>query len=215
MMPASRAGVFVAAGDVTGDGIDDIITGAGSGAGPHVKVFNGATGALVRSFFAYDPTFLGGVHVAAGDTNADGRTDIITGAATTAPHVRVFSGQSDNRALLSFMAYANYGDGVFVAAPNAGSGRADIVTTPVSAAGDVRVFNGSTGALTGNFIISDSRFAGGARVAWARLSGMGEILVAPSPGFAPVVQGFDAATLAKIEQIAITDGAPALLLAAG
>ena len=57
----------------------DIITGAGAGGGPHVKVFDGRTGARLQSFFAYDPAFTGGVHVAAGDVNGDGKADIITG----------------------------------------------------------------------------------------------------------------------------------------
>ncbi|MBX9579544.1 MAG: PEP-CTERM sorting domain-containing protein [Gemmataceae bacterium] len=42
----------------------DIITGAGPGApGGHVKAFDGATGAEVRSFLAF-PGFDGGVYVA-------------------------------------------------------------------------------------------------------------------------------------------------------
>jgi len=72
-------GVHVALGDVNGDGFADIITGAGAGGGPHVKVFDGITGDEIASFFAYDLTFTGGVFVAAGDVTGDGKADIVTG----------------------------------------------------------------------------------------------------------------------------------------
>jgi hypothetical protein len=86
-------GVFVAAGDVTGDGFADVITGADAGGGPHVMAFDGVSGAIVHSFFAFDPAFTGGVRVAAGDVNGDGKADIIAGLGPGgAPEVRVFDG---------------------------------------------------------------------------------------------------------------------------
>lgn len=58
--------MYVAVGDVTGDGRADIVTAAGPGGGPHVRTYDGTTGAAIGSFIAFDPAFLGGVFVGAG-----------------------------------------------------------------------------------------------------------------------------------------------------
>src|SRR5262249_45460189 len=75
-------GVRVAAGDVNGDGVAEIVTGAGPGGGPHVRVFSlsGGSPLELASFYAYDPAYAGGVFVAAGDVNGDGRAEVVTGA---------------------------------------------------------------------------------------------------------------------------------------
>jgi len=53
--------------DVMGDGLADIITGAGRGGTPDVRVFNGATGAQISGtrgdFHAYSTAFAGRVRL--------------------------------------------------------------------------------------------------------------------------------------------------------
>ena len=56
-------GVRVSLRDIDGDGRDDIVTGAGVGGGPAVRVTSGATGAELDSFYSTDPDNLGGVYV--------------------------------------------------------------------------------------------------------------------------------------------------------
>jgi hypothetical protein len=89
-----RGGVNVALGDLYGNGWLEIITGAGFGGGPHVRIWSGEGKLIDPGFFAYDKNFRGGVNVAAGDTDGDGKAEIITGAGFGGgPHVKVFDGK--------------------------------------------------------------------------------------------------------------------------
>lgn len=123
-------GVRVATGDVTGDGIADVIVGGG----PAVRAFDVTDGeSLVQDFFAFDPSFLDGIHVAAGDQNGDGTADIVVGAdAGGGPHVIVFDGTEPSNQLASFFPYqTTFTGGVRVAARDLNSdGGAEIMTGP-------------------------------------------------------------------------------------
>jgi VCBS repeat-containing protein len=106
-------GVYVTAGDVSGTGVDSIITGPGFGGGPDVRVFNGLTGALVQEFLPFDSRFAGGVRV--GTVNVNGQAEILAAAGPGGgPEVAIFGGS--NAALLDgFFAFdPTFTGGVFV-----------------------------------------------------------------------------------------------------
>ena len=80
-----RNGVFVAAGDLDGDGFAEVIAGGGPGGGPRVTAFSGkqllANQYDVRAnFFGGDPDNRGGVRVAVKDLDGDTRADLVVGA---------------------------------------------------------------------------------------------------------------------------------------
>ena len=199
-----QGGVRVATGDVNGDGVPDIITGAGPGGGPHVRVFDGRDGETVTSeFFAYTPSFVGGVFVASGDVSGDGVDDIITGAGSGGPaHVKVFDG-SNNQQLGSFFAYGtNFTGGVRVATGDVnGDGHDDIITGPGAGGGpNVRVFDGrdlsARPPLLGSFFAYDNNFTGGVFVAAGDVNndGVDDIITGAGPGAGPQVKVFDGAS---------------------
>src|SRR5439155_11719584 len=155
--PSFTGGVTVAAGDVNGDLKSDIVAGAGAGAQPVVLVVDAtkmtqlqanrqiAASALLAGFYAFDPSFRGGVYVAAGNFNSDPFfADIIVGAGFGAqPVVLVVdgtkatqtqaNGQISSSALLAgFLAYdASVNSGVRVGAVDVnGDGLEDIITGP-------------------------------------------------------------------------------------
>ena len=100
-----RGGVSVAAGDLNGDGKMEIIAGAGFGQKPEVKIFDGYGKEIGKVFLAYLENFRGGVNVASGDLNGDGKSEIITGAGTPGgPHVRIFdaTGKVLNKGFFAF-----------------------------------------------------------------------------------------------------------------
>lgn len=194
--PASfRNGVYVAVGDVNGDGRADIVVGPDSGGPPLVRVFDGRNGRELRSFLAYPANFRGGVRVATGDVNNDGFDDIITSAGPGGgPHVKVFSGDG-NDLLSSFFAYdTNFNGGVFVAAGDVnGDGAAEIITGVGTGAGPhVKVFDGNLQTLY-SFFAYDPNFTGGVRVATGDVNGDGalDIITSPGAGGGPHVKVFD------------------------
>ncbi len=173
-------GVRVASADVTGDGIADVITAAGVGGGPHIRVFDGVSFQMIREFMAYDASFRGGVYLAAADVTGDGIAEIVTGAGEGgAAHVKVFNTVGQ---FAEFFAYDTaFRGGVRVAAADFNAdGRADIATgAGIGGGPHVKVFDlaqpaADSFALLSSFMAFDANFRGGVFVSANNTSGNGD-----------------------------------------
>src|SRR5205823_8132147 len=86
-------GIRVAAADYNGDGVTDVVMGTGPGAVTLVTVVDGATKRELFRVQPFETSFTGGVFVAAGDVDGDGRPDlIISPDEGGGPRVQVYSG---------------------------------------------------------------------------------------------------------------------------
>lgn len=199
-----KAGVRIATGDVTGDGADDIIVGAGPNGSATIRVFDGITGlklpGLAGEFFhGFDQA--AGVNVAAGDLDGDGNAEIIVSAgAGGGPHVKVFD-VYDPTFFRTFNAYPGLTTGVRVATGDLdGDGKAEIITSPT--AGDVGAVQGFTmdGLLVRTYDVS-----GAVTIATGDLDGDGraELIVGAGAGGGPHVKVFDGNTGLELMKILV------------
>lgn len=167
-----RNGLNVAAGDLDGDGVAEIVVGAGEGGAPVVAVFRGTDFKESSRFFAYESSFRGGVNVAV----ADGR--IVAGAGVGGgPVVKLFT--PDTNLVSAFVPYAeSVRDGVTVAAGDTdGDGVAELVVAPAAGSPHVQVIDGATLKLRRSFFAASEASPFGARLA---VRG-GKLLVGLSP----------------------------------
>jgi Tol biopolymer transport system component len=214
--PAFAGGVHVAMGDLTGDGAGELVTGAGAGGGPHVRLFRPAAlapGGVQElagfGFFPYEATFAGGVTVAAGRLDGGLPAVLVTAPGAGRPAlVRLFGlgplGLVDRA---GFLAYdpAFLGGARVAACDLDGDGRDEVVTAPGPGGGPhVRVFAVDAFALreVASVFPYVAQFTGGVWVGCADVTGDGraELLTGPDAGGGPHVRalGVDVLTGAVV-----------------
>jgi len=158
--PGEQDGYAIAdAGDVNGDGVSDIVSGApgqGSDIVGHAYVYSGADGGtIVRLRGHRHGDMFGAAVSSAGDVNGDGVPDLLVGAPGTGAasgHAYVISGRTFRtiRVLSAHRRGDEFGDGVARTADLNGDGMPDLI---VGASGKnpghgaAYVYSGRTGRL--------------------------------------------------------------------
>jgi hypothetical protein len=176
-------GVNVAVGDVTGDGVPDVVVGTDGGTAAQVRVIDGATRGVLPAQLLGKTSYTGSVSVAVGDVTGDGLADIAAGTNESRPWARVFRG-GDFVKLTDFAAgpKAGFTGRTQVALGDmTGDGLADLVATGFYSAPKVFGYDGASlrpgtapSKMFSTFTLSGSLWSSGVFLALGDVGGDGQ-----------------------------------------
>ena len=213
-----RGGVRTATGDVTGDGVPDLVTVTGPGTAAVATVYDGVTGQVVRSFAVFEAGFTGGAYVAVADFNHDRVADIAVSADVGGgPRIVIYDGRT-GELLTSFFGIEDpaFRGGARIAAGDLnGDGYADLVVA-AGADGGPRVagFDGRTvldpatrTKLFSDFFAFDPALRNGVYVAIGDVDGDGkaDLIAGAGPGGGPNVRIFSGDALTTTDDVVALD----------
>lgn len=163
-----EGGGSIAMGDVDSDGEAEVIVGAGEGGGPQIRVFE-ANGELKPiQFFAFHENYHGGVDVAAGDVDADGKDEIGVCQMQEQSWCKVYRYNNEQTVIGEWKAFADFPVGGLIDMGHIDEdGKAEVVVGAGNSGGpQVRAFKSSGVAISEtNFFAYDVNFRGGVDVA--------------------------------------------------
>lgn len=186
----------IKAGDLNNDGNIELVLGAAIGQEPRIKIMN-INGSVKKEFLAYDPSFLGGLSIALGDLDGDGKLEIIVAPKTNGlGKIKVFDLNGNFKKEMAAYSRDFKGEVVLAAGNVNGEGFDEIVIAfGAGAKSDIRILN-AEGKLIGAFFAFSRDYLGGLELAVANLNGFknggkSEIIVMPRVGKETEIKIFD------------------------
>lgn len=214
--PGFKGGVQAVLADVDGNGDMEVVAASGRGRVGEIRVFT-TTGTELTQYrtLPFGPGWKGGVNVAAGDIDGNGRADIVAAMASGSGEVRVFRSVDAADPIVDVPSHtirpfaANFGGGATVAVADMGTfangsvinagkqdGKAEIIIgNGASIAPIVRVYelSSTTPAVVDTIRPFTSADKGGVAVAAARvnLDSIPDIIVSQGRSNRPVTEVYD------------------------
>ena len=199
-------GLNITAGDLDGDGKDEILALPANNAGPQLRVYKHITSnnslLLSDSTFVYDSSLSIKVNFATGDLDGDGKDEVVTVPAADQPaHLRVFKKTGDDPLQLladTFVYDTNFNKGANITVGDLdGDGQDEIAVAPAQQGGpDIKIYqldSNNTLSLVTQIMAYSSAVRAGFNLAVGDLDGDAaeELIIAPATsGVAPEIKAY-------------------------
>jgi endonuclease YncB( thermonuclease family) len=168
-------GINLACGDVDGDKIQEIVVASRAG-GSQIKIFSEDGKLKYPDFFAYDKNYYGGVDIALGDLDLDGKAEIIASQNKNGgSQVRIFDFEGKEKS--NFYAFSkNFHGGLSLASGDIDrDGKAEIIIGTKEGVGSrVRIFSFDGKLKPVQYFPFSSDLRGGVSVAAGDIDGDGK-----------------------------------------
>lgn len=138
-----RGGVSLATGDVDGDGKAEIIAGSGYSQKSQIKVFEADGKAKRQVLNPYKSSYTGGVTVAAGDVDGDGKSEIASAPlGSFETRIKTYRYSKEKKVLGSFIALPGKTNAMSLTFGDVdGNGKAEIISAMSAPRFQVKIFN--------------------------------------------------------------------------